>query len=182
MQNTNVIIVDEFDQPQGLMEKHAAHHQGVLHRAISIFILRYESGVGWMTLLQQRQRSKYHAGGCWSNSCCSHPLPNESTHDAAHRRLAEELGFTVPLIYLDQLLYKAKVSSTMIEHELDHLFIGFYEGDVKQFNPEEVSAVSWVPLVDLPKRLHDQSYTFSPWFTMVYERLMLHQAKFRMMQ
>lgn len=178
---TNVIIVDEFDQPQGLMEKHEAHRLGVLHRAISVVILRYDPKQGWLTLLQQRQVNKYHAGGCWSNGCCSHPLPKESIADAAHRRLQEELGFDVPLVYVDQLLYRMPVSTTMVEHELDHLFVGFYDGVVNHFNPEEVSAVKWVKLDDLATWLHESANDFSPWFSLVMNRVALHLAKFKLM-
>ncbi len=44
-------------------------------------------------LIQQRALTKYHSGGLWANTCCSHPLPNEPLyHKAIHRRLNEELG------------------------------------------------------------------------------------------
>ena len=33
-----VVLVDEQDNPVGLMEKMAAHEQGLLHRALSVFI------------------------------------------------------------------------------------------------------------------------------------------------
>lgn len=181
MQHIDVIIVDEFDQPQNLMEKHEAHRLGMLHRAISVFILQYDPKQGWLTLLQQRHVDKYHAGGCWSNACCSHPFPEESVTDAAHRRLQEELGFDTPLIYVDQLLYRMPVSSTMVEHEFDHLFIGFYAGAVNRFNPEEVSAVKWVKLDDLTGLMRDSANAFSPWFALAMRRIAMHLPKFKLM-
>ena len=37
-----VVLVDELDQEIGVMEKFAAHEQGKLHRAFSIFIFNDE--------------------------------------------------------------------------------------------------------------------------------------------
>ena len=85
-----VILVDESDTPLGTMEKMEAHEKGVLHRAFSVFIFNSNGEM----LLQQRALSKYHSGGLWSNTCCSHPREGEATIEAAHRRLQEEMGFT----------------------------------------------------------------------------------------
>ncbi|NNK81326.1 MAG: NUDIX domain-containing protein, partial [Flavobacteriales bacterium] len=84
-----VILVDESDRPQGLMEKMEAHEKAVLHRAFSVFVFDSEGRM----LLQRRALEKYHSGGLWTNSCCSHPRENETTEEAAHRRLKEEMGF-----------------------------------------------------------------------------------------
>ena len=89
MKNEEVILVDENDSPTGVAEKMAAHLEAKLHRAFSIFIFNSEGKM----LLQQRALSKYHSGGLWTNACCSHPIPGESTLAAANRRLNEELGF-----------------------------------------------------------------------------------------
>ncbi|MEM3715356.1 MAG: isopentenyl-diphosphate delta-isomerase, partial [Nitrososphaeria archaeon] len=85
-----VVLVDENDKQIGTEEKIKAHmNGGKLHRAISIFVLNSKGE----TMLQRRALSKYHTPGMWSNTCCSHPFPNESVLDAAHRRLKEEMGF-----------------------------------------------------------------------------------------
>ena len=65
----NVILVDENDREIGLMEKMEAHQKGLLHRAFSVFIFNEEGEL----LLQQRAFDKYHSGGLWTNTCCSHP-------------------------------------------------------------------------------------------------------------
>jgi len=78
-----VILVDENDNPLGTMEKMEAHEKGVLHRAFSVFIFNNKGDM----LLQQRAFSKYHSGGLWTNTCCSHPREGEPTINAAHRRL-----------------------------------------------------------------------------------------------
>jgi isopentenyl-diphosphate delta-isomerase len=38
-----VILVNEFDQPLGVLEKLEAHQKGLLHRAFSIFIFNDEN-------------------------------------------------------------------------------------------------------------------------------------------
>ena len=88
-----VVLVDEQDNPIGKMEKQQAHIEGLLHRAFSIFIFNSENKL----LLQKRASSKYHCGGLWTNSCCSHPRENENIQDAANRRLVEEMGMQCSL-------------------------------------------------------------------------------------
>src|SRR5262245_33045309 len=98
-----VILVNEIDVAIGTMEKLKAHERALLHRAISIFIFNKRDEM----LLQQRATKKYHSGGLWTNACCSHPRPGESTLDAAQRRLKEELGFETPLHKIFDFTYKA---------------------------------------------------------------------------
>ena len=88
-----VILVDEQDRQMGFMGKMEAHEKALLHRAFSIFIFNAKDEM----LLQQRAYAKYHSGGLWTNACCSHPRPGETTDAAAKRRLKEELGFETPL-------------------------------------------------------------------------------------
>jgi Isopentenyldiphosphate isomerase len=82
-----VILVDEHDNQIGTEEKMSAHRAGKLHRAFSIFVFDDKKRM----LLQRRALSKYHSGGLWTNTCCSHPREHEQVMDAAHRRL---LGFS----------------------------------------------------------------------------------------
>ena len=88
MSEEKVILVDKNDNQVVFMPKLEAHQKGVLHRAFSIFIFnnKYE------LLLQKRASSKYHSGGLWTNTCCSHPREDEDILDAANRRLIEEMG------------------------------------------------------------------------------------------
>ena len=76
-----VILVDEKDIALGVMEKMEAHKQALLHRAFSVFIFNSRGEL----LLQQRSVNKYHSGGLWTNTCCSHPRPGEDTLQAATR-------------------------------------------------------------------------------------------------
>jgi len=100
---TDVILVNEQDEPIGVMEKMEAHRKAVLHRAFSIFIFNNKGEM----LLQQRAQGKYHSGGLWTNTCCSHPIPGEDTLEAATRRLHEEMGFTTLLEKVFDFVYLA---------------------------------------------------------------------------
>ena len=116
-----VILVDKNDRQVGLMEKQEAHIKGLLHIAFSIFIFNTKNEL----LLQKRATQKYHSGGLWTNTCCSHPRENESTIDAAYRRLNEEMGMICDLKFKFNFIYKAKLDNNLYEHELDHVFFGF---------------------------------------------------------
>ena len=126
----DVILVDENDNPLGVCEKLAAHLEGGrIHRAFSDFIFDTQNRL----LLQRRALSKYHFGGLWTNTCCSHPRPGESTLAAAQRRLVEELGFVVPLRELGHFIYRAHDPATgLTEHELDHVFLLLYPKHSKE--------------------------------------------------
>lgn len=156
---TDVILVDADDREVGTLEKQRAHHDGVLHRAISIFVF---DAAGSHMLLQQRALDKYHSGGLWSNACCTHPSPGETTIDAAHRRLAEELGFDCPLEFAFSFTYRADVGPSLVEHELDHVFIG--RGDVATSpDPAEVAQVRWAPLQDIVSDIAARPERYTPW-------------------
>ena len=126
MNREEVILVDIEDNPTGVADKMSAHLEGKLHRAFSIFIFNTEGKM----LLQRRALSKYHSGGLWTNACCSHPLPEETTLAAASRRLKEELGFETSIEKIFDFVYKAEFENGLTEYEFDHVFAGEFDGDI----------------------------------------------------
>src|ERR1043165_7585171 len=117
-----VILVNERDEETGEMEKMEAHRKGILHRAFSVFIFNNKNEM----LLQQRALHKYHSGGLWTNTCCSHPRPGEETLSAAKRRLVEELNVDATIQWSFDFIYEANFDNGLYEHEYDHVFIGIY--------------------------------------------------------
>jgi diphosphomevalonate decarboxylase len=170
-----VLLVDAADQPIGIADKLQAHLQGLLHRAFSVFILRHQNHTPEL-LLQQRQLSKYHAGGLWTNTCCSHPQPGEATIAAAERRLQEELGFTVPLIEIGIFTYRAEFPNAMIEHEVDHVLLGYLDDPsiIVQPNPEEIMAVRWVTLEKAQQECKENPDHYTPWFAQALSMITHH--------
>lgn len=158
-QKDHVILVNEKDEWVGTMEKLAAHRDGVLHRAFSVFVMNDKNEI----LIQQRADNKYHSGGLWSNTCCSHPLPGESTLSGAHRRLKEELGFDCQLEPLFHLRYKSEVGNELVENEYDYIYYGRYNGNVSP-NMDEVKNYKFVSLHELEEWLNTQPNEFTTWF------------------
>lgn len=154
-----VVLVDADDSEIGTAAKLDAHKRGLKHRAISVLV-RNTAGE---FLLQRRSLSKYHSGGLWTNACCSHPLPGEPTAEAARRRLAEEMGFTCPMVPLFIYQYREPVPGGLIENELVHVFGGQHDGPVKP-DPAEVGDWKWIgyPALAADMAAHPDSYTV--WF------------------
>lgn len=158
-----VILVDPQDNMLARMGKTEAHEKGLLHRAISIVLFNKSKEI----LLQQRADTKYHWAGIWSNTVCTHPRDGESYLQAAKRRLEEELGITTDLRDIFNFIYKAKdEESGLTEHELDHVFIGEYDGEIP-FNTDEVKAVRWISSSDLLKEIEENPDKFSFWFKII---------------
>lgn len=164
-----VITINREDFVLGTMEKEEAHQKGVLHRAFSIFLFRKCNGK-LETLLQKRALSKYHSGGLWTNSCCSHAEYGVPLEKTAIRRLKEELGISSgPLEKVGVFYYEADVGNKMIEHEIDHVFIGFSDPSVIRPNPTEADVVEWRDVVLLKKEAHEFPSHFTVWFSKALE-------------
>lgn len=163
MQEQQVVLVNEHDEPQGTMGKMEVHQKGLLHRAFSVFIF---DDFGRM-LLQQRAAKKYHGAFLWTNACCSHPYPGEVVEDAALRRLQEELGFTTPLQKIFVFTYKTGVENNLTEHEYDHVFAGEYYGTI-HLNTDEVAAYKYQSMAVIKDALQRHPSHFTTWFRLAF--------------
>ena len=161
-----VILVDEKDKPIGEMEKIEAHEKALLHRAFSILIFNSKNEL----LIQQRAHSKYHSPGLWTNTCCSHQRPGESTMDAANRRLKEEMGMTATLELSFSFIYKAPFDNGLTEHEFDHVLVG-YSDDLPILNPEEAASYSYKTLEEIKADIKEKPQQYTAWFKILVEKL-----------
>jgi isopentenyl-diphosphate delta-isomerase len=159
-----VVLVDTADREIGIKEKLKAHGDGDLHRAFSICLFNSRDQL----LLQQRAFSKYHSGGLWTNTCCSHPRPQEDLLGAAHRRLTEEMGIVCPLKPLFSFIYRAELDGGLTEHEFDHVFIGAFEGDPAP-NPEEVASWKWIGKEELLADVKAHPELYTAWFKILLD-------------
>ena len=141
-------------------DKLEAHRRGLLHKAVSVFVLCGED-----VLIQRRAMCKYHTPGLWANTCCTHPHWGEQPEACAHRRLAEELGLTgLDLQHRNTVKYKADVGDGMVEHELVDIFTSHV--DVRPTvtpNSDEVMETSWLSVADLTQRVQDTPEQYTPW-------------------
>ncbi len=159
-----VVLIDEQDNELGLMEKQQAHVAGLLHRAFSVFVFNPKGEL----LLQQRATDKYHSPGLWTNTCCSHPRENETYLEAAHRRLQEEMGFDCELEPKFHFIYKAQLGEKLFEYELDHVFTGQYDGEIK-INKEEVGNFKWISLEELMANMDSNQEKYTIWFRIIFD-------------
>ena len=165
----NVILVDKNDNAIGLMEKMLAHETPNLHRAFSVFIFNGEGKL----MLQQRALHKYHSPGLWTNTVCSHPRDGETTIDAAHRRIVEEMGFDCNFEEVFSFVYKAEVGEGLIEHEFDHVFIGSSETE-PIINPDEVASWKYVDLKWLENDVQINPDLYTEWFKIALAEVLEH--------
>lgn len=159
-----IILVDKNDNPIGKMEKFLVHQKGLLHRAFSIFIFNNRGDL----LLQKRAMAKYHSGGLWSNTCCSHPTTKDIKKEA-EKRLKKEMGIECFLQEIFCLIYTAKIGD-LIENELDHVLIGSYNGEVK-INKKEAEDYKWLNFEDLKNDITQNPQNYTEWFKLIYEKV-----------
>lgn len=159
-----VILVDAHDRELGLMEKMEAHRTGALHRAFSVFLYNTKGEL----LLQQRAFDKYHSGGLWTNTCCSHPRFQESLQAAAQRRLKEEMGIETTVVPAFHFIYQTPFENGLCEHELDHVFTGMFQGEPR-INTAEVAAWRWISPEALLMEMELFPDTFTYWFKEIYQ-------------
>lgn len=165
-----VILVDSEDNELGSKEKFETHRNPVpLHRALSVFILNDKDQL----LVTKRSNNKKTWPGFWSNTCCSHPRANEPVELAAQRRVEEELGFACPLDFLFKFEYSAKYDSEWGENELDHVFVGYYDGPVKP-DENEIEEIKFVDLNELEKDMVANPNNYTPWLRICFRRFLYH--------
>lgn len=157
-----VILVDEHDREVGTMEKMEAHQKGLLHRAFSVVLFNNKGEL----LLQKRADGKYHSAGLWTNTCCSHPRPGEHMVEAVTRRLKEEMGIEAKPEFAYSFVYKTTLEHGLIEHELDHVFVGMYN-DGPHVNAGEVQDWKYVPLETLQKEIQEHPSHYTYWFKQI---------------
>jgi isopentenyl-diphosphate delta-isomerase len=157
-----VILVDSNDTAIGTMEKLEAHRKGILHRAFSVLLFNSQGEI----LLQKRSKEKYHSGGLWTNTCCSHPLPGEKIEEAAGRRLKEEMGIDLQPSFAYKFIYKTPLDHNLTEHELDHVFIGTYDGS-PAVNKNEVEDWKFVNFQWLKSDIKNNPDHYTYWFKLI---------------
>ncbi|XP_053714396.1 isopentenyl-diphosphate Delta-isomerase 1 isoform X1 [Synchiropus splendidus] len=181
------ILIDENDQKIGADTKKNCHlnsniDKGLLHRAFSVFIFNSEEKL----LLQQRSDAKITFPGCFTNTCCSHPLHTDreleekdsiGVRRAAQRRLQAELGIPMAQVtpdemtYLTRIHYKAQSDGIWGEHEIDYIL--FMQKDVELSpDPNEIKSHCYVTkeeLRDMLDKAKRQELKITPWFSLIAE-------------
>lgn len=171
-----LVLVDEQDNPTGYMEKMEVHRKALLHRAFSVFLFNSNGEM----LLQRRAMNKYHSGGLWTNTCCSHPYPGETPAEAGRRRMKEELGFETAVKPIFSFIYKAALDNELTEYEFDHVLIGEYDGSVHP-NEDEVGDYCYKSMDDLRSSLNCHPQLYTAWFQIAFPMLDEYLEKNKLM-
>lgn len=169
MKNELLILVDEDDNEIGVKEKLSVHIEGLLHRAFSIFIFNSNDEL----LLQQRADEKYHSGGLWSNTCCSHPNSEESITKTVSRRLNEEMRIEADTQFIFKFIYEADFENGLKEYEMDHVFFGRSDEEPKP-DPNEVQDWKYISLETLNKEITYNPHKYSEWLKICLPKVMSH--------
>jgi len=159
--NNEIILVSPMDEQIGSGEKLDIHQRGILHRGFSVYVINDEGRI----LLHKRALGKYHSGGLWTNSCCSHHYEGKTLEESVRCRLREELGIDEAenLMEIGHFMYYSKYSDAMHEHEVDHVFVCNYSGELAP-DPNEMSEVAWMDVKTLKQELLDKPDKFTSWF------------------
>ncbi len=169
MVEIRVILVDENDIQIGTMEKIGAHKKALLHRAVSVFICNSKGE--W--LIQRRALNKYHSGGLWTNASCTHPYPDETSINAAYRRLMEEMGMECKLKELFCFTYKENLDNEITEFEFDHVFWGVSD-QIPEPNNDEVMEYKYISYKDMLSDIKLNSENYTVWFKKIFKRVNIH--------
>ena len=172
MNNELLILVDENDNEIGLKDKLSTHREGLLHRAFSIFIFNSKNEL----LLQQRADEKYHSGGLWSNTCCSHPNNKEKLAETVSRRLKEEMGIESDTEFQFKFLYQTPFKNGLKEHELDYVYFGRSDEE-PTLNPSEVKNWKYQPLEKLSEDVSLNPDNYSVWLKTCLPQVITHFNK-----
>lgn len=166
-----VVLVDDDNNALATARKSETHNGDTkLHRAFSVFLFNSDGEL----LLQRRAFGKLTWPGVWSNSCCGHTMLNESTEQAAARRLAFELGLrSVDLMMaLPDFRYRAEKDG-VVENEICPVLIGFTDQE-PSIDVNEVAETKWVAWDDFLACIRRIDCELSPWA--VEEGLLLAES------
>ncbi len=164
--NQSLILVDENDIQQGNGKKLLIHQLGLLHRAFSVFIFNTKGEL----LMQQRAMGKYHSGGLWSNTCCSHPQFGEDILESIQKRLNEEMGMKCTTEFAFSFIYKVKFDNGLTEHEYDHVYVGISD-DLPIPDESEVKNWQYINLKKLESDIVKHPEIYTEWVKICLPRL-----------
>lgn len=156
----HIVVINEKNQILYTLPKLEAHHADTpLHRAFSLFLFNRRGQL----LLQQRSQKKKTWPLVWTNSCCGHPMLNETNNDAVKRRLFFELHISQADIFevIPNYRYRAEMNG-IVENELCPVFIGFTEQEPRP-NTDEIASIRWIYWQDWLQEVEKNAEAYSIW-------------------
>lgn len=163
-----VVIVDKKNRVLETAPKLETHNKNTpLHRGFSLFLFNKKGEL----LLQQRSFKKKTWPLVWSNSCCGHPMLDESSIEAAKRRLDYELGISDADIFetISDFKYRIELNG-IVENEICPILIGFTKKK-PTVNKNEVNDVKWVYWNKFTEEVKNNPDKYSPWSVLEVNQL-----------
>jgi isopentenyl-diphosphate delta-isomerase len=87
------------------------------------------------------------------------------------RKLMQEMGFECDLRWIFSFDYRVKFTNDLIENEIDHVFIGRYDGNPSP-NPDEVDDWKWLDLEALVYDVKDNPQAYSYWLKICIDQVL----------
>ena len=155
-----VVLVDEQNKPIGTAPKDEVYTTNTpLHRAFSLFVFNSTKQL----LLTKRAEDKKTFPGVWTNTVCGHLAPDESTVDAAKRRLKRELGIEgIEVKEAAPYRYRFADTTGIVENEICPILIGRFDGDPIP-DPSEVDNWQWMDWQEFLQEIQTNPNPYSPW-------------------
>lgn len=158
--------VDENNNVIGKASREECYRNGLLHRAVNIFIFNSKGQV----FLHQRSDKKLKFPKYWDLSCSEHVKVGESFVEAAKRGMMEELGIEIPLQMRLQIhrIDSIDERKEYSDNELVVTFKGVYDGQMK-FDPNEVAGGRFFNIDEVNDQIREGVIKVTPWFLLDWE-------------
>ena len=79
------------------------------------------------------------------------------------------MGFDCELTYSHKFIYKVELDNNLIEHEWDHVLVGYYN-DNPEINPSEAMNWKFMALDALQKDAVENPQHYTTWFKMILQQ------------
>ena len=83
------------------------------------------------------------------------------------------MGFDCPLEEVFSFIYKTPVSDGLIEHEFDHVFVGYFD-ESPVHTPAEITEWRWTPLLSLQKEISENPKQYTYWLKHSLDKILLY--------
>jgi isopentenyl-diphosphate delta-isomerase type 1 len=161
-------VVNERDEVIDAKPRSVVHTQGLLHRAVHVFVFNGRGDI----FLQKRSMKKDRQPGVWDSSCSGHVDSGETYDQSAVRELGEELGLKIksPL----EKLFKIDACE-----EADAEFVWIYrcksEGPF-ELHPDEIERGDWFTTARVSQWMAEKPGEFAPAFVLIWKKYLAGEA------
>ena len=152
-------VVDDADRVIGQAPRSVVHAQNLLHRAVSIFVLKPDGRL----LLQLRSDSKDQYPGCYTSSASGHVDSGEDYETAAVRELGEELSLNQPIEYLAKF---PAGPETAFEFSALYLLVTDVE---PVLDPDEIAGAEFLSVDRIASMIDESPEKFTPPFRVMFD-------------